>query len=290
MGKGRFPEWLKAKYSVNRQFDETVSIINEHRLHTVCQSADCPNRGECFAEGTATFLILGNVCTRACRFCAVQKGHGQPLDEDEAERVADAVARMKLDYAVITSVTRDDLPDGGAEVFADVIRLVRLKSPQTKIEVLTPDFKGSEQSLKIVADAVPDVFNHNIETVPRLYPAVRPQADYMRSLGVLKKMKTLLPEGKTKSGLMVGLGESSEEVKNVLRDLREAECDLVTIGQYLSPSPDHISIVEFITPDQFKEYEKYAYSIGFSGVASAPLVRSSYHAKKMIVKQDSRQK
>lgn len=282
MGERRLPSWLKVRVSFNERYQNTMAVIKEYGLHTVCQGAECPNRGACFADGTATFMILGAVCTRNCRFCAVEKGEVQAPDLDEPRRVAEAVHQLGLDYAVITSVTRDDLPDGGAWAFAEVIRLIREKSPGTMVEVLTPDFKGNRESLQKVAEARPDVFNHNIETVPRLYPSVRPQANYEQSLQVLAEMKKMLPAVKTKSGIMVGLGESKEEVRAVLTDLRGVNCDLVTIGQYLSPSKQHLPVVEFITPEEFAEYEKMAYALGFTGVASGPLVRSSYHAKRIF--------
>lgn len=284
MAERKFPPWLKVRYSQSGSFNNTVSIINDNNLHTVCQSALCPNRGECFAEGTATFLILGNVCTRSCLFCAISKGRVEAIDCEEPERVAKAISEMKLDFAVITSVTRDDLPDGGAFIFVETIRMIRKYSPGTGIEVLTPDFKGDEDALKAVASANPDVFNHNIETVPRLYPVVRPEADYGRSLKVLKKMRELMPQAGIKSGLMAGIGEERDEVYKVLEDLRSAGCNLLTIGQYLSPSQKHLPVKEFVTPEQFKEYGAYATSLGFEAVASAPLVRSSYHAKKMVQK------
>lgn len=277
----RKPSWLKVRLSLDGEYQKTEEIIKKFKLHTVCKEADCPNRGACFAEGTATFMILGDLCTRNCRFCAVGKGPTRPLDPDEPSRVAEAVQRMGLSYAVITSVTRDDLPDGGAQAFAEVIRAIRELSPKTLIEVLTPDFQGNMDSLEMVAEARPDVFNHNIETVERLYPTVRPQANYGRSLRVLAEMKRLLPTVKTKSGLMVGLGEKQAEVQTVMEDLRAASCDLLTIGQYLSPSKNHLPVEEYITPEQFKEYERRGLDLGFIGVASGPLVRSSYHAKKL---------
>jgi lipoic acid synthetase len=258
-----------------------MAVIKAYRLHTVCEGAECPNRGACFGEGTATLMILGAVCTRNCRFCAVTKGRADALDPDEPRRVAAAICQLGLDYAVITSVTRDDLPDGGAGAFAAVIRQIRAQSPRTLIEVLTPDFRGNREALQTVADACPDVFNHNLETVPRLYSSVRPQANYRQSLQVLARMKKLAPEIKTKSGFMVGLGERKEEVRELLTDLRQADCDLVTIGQYLSPSKQHLPVVGFITPEEFAEYERIAYSLGFAGVASGPLVRSSFHAKQI---------
>ena len=280
MTKIPFPDWIRAKYPQNEKLNQTVALLDELRLHTVCQSARCPNQGGCFADGTATFLILGNICTRSCRFCAVNKGKAEPLDEDEPHRVAEAVKRMKLDYVVITSVTRDDLADGGAAAFAETIRQIRTVS-SCMIEILTPDFMGNCKALQIIADAQPTVFNHNVETIPRLYPVIRPQADYQRSLWVLLTMRNLLPQAKIKSGLMVGFGERKEEVVGVLEDLRKAGCDFITIGQYLAPSTVHHPVVEFIHPEKFTEYEQIAQSLGFTGVASGPLVRSSYHAKKI---------
>lgn len=267
---------------MNEQFKNTTSIIERHGLRTVCQGAECPNRWTCYGEGIATFLILGGICTRNCRFCAVDKGKPTDLDLKEPDRVVEVIGQLGLDYAVITSVTRDDLPDGGAGVFAEIIRLVHQKSPKTLIEVLTPDFRGDVESLRKVAAARPDVFNHNLETIHRLYPFVRPQAVYEQSLRILAEMKQMAPKVITKSGIMVGLGEKPEEVREVFADLRQVNCDLLTIGQYLSPSKHHLPVTEFITPDQFIEYEKIAYSLGFSGVVSGPFVRSSYHAKEIF--------
>lgn len=282
MTQKRFPSWLKVHTQLNDDYRKTRSIIKEYGLHTVCDAAGCPNRGVCYAEGTATFMILGNVCTRNCRFCTVDKGKPTPHDPDEPRRVAEAVQQLGLDYIVITSVTRDDLDDGGAGAFGDVITRIRAGSPEARIEVLTPDFKNKHESLLKIATAQPDVFNHNVETVPRLYSEVRPQANYKQSLDVLERMKKLLPSAKTKSGIMVGLGETKWEIKETLEDLRKVNCDFVTIGQYLSPSKKHLPVVEFITPKVFDEYKVMAYSLGFSGVASGPLVRSSYHAKKLF--------
>lgn len=282
MTQQRFPSWLKFSARLDERYHRTRTIIKENSLHTVCDEAGCPNRGVCYAEGTATFMILGDICTRNCQFCTVGKGEVFPPDPDEPRRVALAVQQMGLDYVVITSVTRDDLEDGGATIFAEVITRIRANCPNTKIEILTPDFKNNQKSLRKVAAARPDVFSHNIETVPRLYSRVRPQADYRRSLAVLEKMKELLATVKTKSGIMVGLGETKDEVKTVLADLRRINCDMVTIGQYLSPSEKHLPVVEFIVPQIFAEYEEMAYSLGFTGVASGPLVRSSYHAKRLF--------
>jgi lipoic acid synthetase len=281
---GRLPPWLKVKVSFDAKYRATMAVIREQNLHTVCQEAGCPNRGPCFASGTATFLILGDICTRSCRFCGVAKGKPAGLDSKEPERVAEAVRQLQLEYAVITSVTRDDLPDGGASAFAAMIAAIRNAAPKTKVEVLTPDFKGNQEALQMIAAARPDVFNHNLETVARLYPAVRPEADYRRSLQVLAGMKSLLPETFTKSGLMVGLGETRNEVLQSLRDLRSVACDLLTIGQYLAPSPQHYPVAEFILPEVFKEHEQIALKMGFRGVAAGPLVRSSYRAGELFGK------
>jgi len=255
-------------------------LLERLHLHTVCQGAKCPNMPECFGRGTATFLILGNVCTRDCRFCAVPEGAPMPPDEDEPRNVAEAVAALNLRHAVVTSVTRDDLADGGSAHFAKTIREIRARCAAS-IEVLTPDFKGNEEDIARVADALPDVFNHNVETVPRLYGAVRPQADYRRSLELLRFVKNRRPEIVTKSGLMVGLSETGEEVVETLKDLRGVGCDFVTIGQYLRPSKAHLPITRFVPPEEFEKLAETARSRGFGGVASAPFVRSSYHAGEM---------
>nr|WP_240951388.1 lipoyl synthase [Caldanaerobacter subterraneus] len=253
------------------------AFLKNMALNTVCQSANCPNMGECFARRTATFMIMGNICTRNCRFCAVEKGHPQPLDEEEPGRVAEAARRLGLKHVVVTSVTRDDLPDGGASHFAKTIYELK-KLPGVTVEVLVPDFMGNEEAIRTVVEAKPDVINHNVETVPRLYSRVRPKADYIRSLNLLKKVKELDPLILTKSGIMVGLGETEEEVIEVMKDLRDIDCDMMTIGQYLRPSHKHIEVAEYVTPEQFKRYEEIGYKLGFKHVASGPLVRSSYHA------------
>ncbi|HHN64100.1 MAG TPA: lipoyl synthase [Nitrospirae bacterium] len=275
----RLPEWLKTKEITGHH--DTKHILRRHGLNTVCEEARCPNRGVCFSRPTATFLILGDRCTRNCGFCSVSSGTPQPLDTTEPERVARAAAEMKLRYVVITSVTRDDLPDGGARQFALTVRMIRSLSEEIKIEVLTPDFKGQKDALEIVLNERPDVFNHNVETVPRLYPVVRPQADYKRSLRVLEMAKEIKKRQITKSGLMVGLGETFQEVVDVLRDLRSHGCDMVTIGQYLRPGKDNIPVVEYVTPGLFDRYRDVAYEMGFSFVASGPLVRSSMNAEEM---------
>jgi lipoic acid synthetase len=273
----RKPEWLKVRLPGGGRHSEVLQFIKGLQLHTVCQSARCPNVGECWARGTATFMILGDVCTRACRFCAVVSGSTVALDLNEPKRVADAAHSLGLKYAVVTSVTRDDLPDGGAAIFATTIREIRARISDCKVEVLIPDFAGDDEALRVVCDAAPDVLNHNIETIHRLYPAVRPQAEYSRSLQLLARAKSL--GLLTKSGLMVGLGEAHNEVINTMRDLREVGCDLLTIGQYLQPTPACIPVVEFIHPEVFAEYRAIGLELGFHHVESGPLVRSSYHAE-----------
>jgi len=256
-------------------------LLSGLRLHTVCQEAHCPNLGECFAEGTATFLILGDTCTRNCRFCAVQHGQPRPVDGQEPEHVAEAAARLGLQHVVITSVTRDDLPDGGAGHFAATVRAVRQRLPSAHVEVLIPDLRSSRQALGTVLAAAPDVLNHNLETVPRLYARVRPGADYERSLQLLAWAKADAPQSLTKSGLMLGLGEHTAEVLQVLHDLRQAGCDLLTLGQYLRPSEAHLPISRYVTPEEFGWYRQKAQEMGFRGVASGPLVRSSHHAREL---------
>ena len=253
-------------------------ILREMNLHTVCQGALCPNIAECFAKGTATFMILGDRCTRNCRFCAVTSGEPAPVDKDEPRRLAAAVREMNLRHVVITSVTRDDLPDGGAGHFASTVEELREESPDVTVEILTPDFQGDEAALRVIALSRPDVFNHNVETVPRLYPTVRPMADYRRSLRVLKKVKGLAREIRTKSGIMLGLGEERTEVSQVLQDLRNVDCSILTVGQYLRPSKAHLEIQEYIHPEVFLEIEEEAKELGFTYVASAPFVRSSFNA------------
>jgi len=262
--------------------EQVQGLIDDLNLHTVCRSASCPNLGECFHSGTATFLILGGICTRGCRFCAVPKGDPPPVDTAEAENVAIAVERMELKHAVVTSVTRDDLPDGGAEQFAACIRNIRGKGKAVTVEVLTPDFAGNRQSLQIVLDEQPDVFNHNVETVPRLYEQVRPRANYQQSLAVLRQAADFgIPW--VKSGLMLGLGETEAEVLAVLADLRQAGVNALTIGQYLRPTREHLPVVDYIHPDRFAFLAEQAKRMGFGHVASGPLVRSSYHAGEVFV-------
>ena len=272
------PEWLKVRLPGGDNYFRLKNLIREHRLNTVCQDARCPNIAECWGAGTATFMILGNVCTRACRFCAVKTGLPQEYDRDEPRRVAEAIGRLDLKHAVITSVDRDDLEDGGAFIFAETIRLTRRSRPGIRVEVLIPDFQGSVDALRMVLGAAPDVLGHNVETVPRLYAQVRPGSRYRRSLNLLRNAKSFGPGPVTKSGLMVGLGESREEILDVLKDLREAGVDIVTIGQYLQPSLANLPVEKFYTPEEFLHLRDAALSLGFRHVASAPLVRSSYHA------------
>jgi lipoic acid synthetase len=276
------PPWLKKRIPPYQDLLKIKSILSENQLHTVCEEARCPNLGECFSGGTATFLILGEICTRNCGFCAVQ--HGLPItpDEREPERVAQAVKKMGLKYVVITSVTRDDLSDGGASHFEKTIQAIRNVDLSIKVEVLIPDFKGDLSSLRIVLEERPDVLNHNIETVLRLYPEVRPQADPRRSLDLLIRSKELYPQVLTKSGFMLGLGETEEEVIDLLRDLRGAECNLLTIGQYLQPRPDRLPVIRYVPPDEFERYKKIGLEMGFRSVASGPFVRSSFHASTMV--------
>lgn len=273
------PSWLTVQAPPEGVLEEMAGILAKGRLHTVCEGACCPNAGECFGLGTATFMILGDVCTRGCRFCAVSKGIPGPPDPAEAEAVARTVKTLNLKHAVITSVTRDDLPDGGAGEFARVVRALRRITPQTSIELLIPDFSGSEAALQTVVEAKPEVIGHNLETVRQLYPQVQPGADYEVSLKVLREVKKLDPRIKTKSGLMVGLGETTREVCRVMADLREAGCDYLTIGQYLQPTPRHLPVKGFVPPDMFAWYREQALERGFARVEAGPLVRSSYHAQ-----------
>ena len=276
------PSWLKKRIPPIQEIEKVRAILGRGDLHTVCEEARCPNLGDCFSKGTATFLILGRVCTRNCGFCAVERGDPVPLGEAEPETVARAVRELKLQYVVVTSVTRDDLRDGGASHYANVIRAIRAQDPGVKIEVLIPDLKGDRAGLAIILRERPDVLNHNVETVPRLYPQVRPQADYGRSLELLKSAKEAEPSILTKSGLMLGLGETHEEVLNLLADLREVGCDFLTIGQYLQPRSDRLPVVRYVPPEEFEDYRRIAQDMGFRGVASGPFVRSSFHASQMF--------
>jgi len=274
----RRPEWLRAPAPAGENYQDIKQIIGRLRLHTVCESAACPNVGECWNHRAATFMILGNVCTRRCGFCAVEKGAPLPVDYDEPRRVAEAVAAMGLRFAVVTSVNRDDREDGGAELFALVIRAIRERVAGCGVEVLVPDFQGSRRAVETVLEAAPDVFNHNTETVPRLYRQVRLGARYERSLDVLEHARRTAPAIPTKSGLMLGLGETGAEVRAVLRDLRAHQVDILTLGQYLRPSPKHLPIVRYVPPEEFAELRAAACEMGFRHVEAGPLVRSSYHA------------
>ena len=274
----RRPDWLRVKAPVSKAYNETRKLMRAHNLVTVCEEAACPNIGECWSQKHATMMILGSVCTRACAFCNVATGRPDLLDPHEPENVGAAVATLGLKHVVITSVDRDDLDDGGAQHFADTISAIRAQSPTTTIEVLTPDFLRKEGAVEIVVAARPDVFNHNMETVPRLYPSIRPGARYFHSLAVLHKVKTLDPSIFTKSGIMVGLGETDEEVGQLMDDLRSAEVDFMTIGQYLQPTPKHAEVERFVTPDIFTQYSKTGRAKGFLLISATPLTRSSYHA------------
>jgi len=276
------PVWLKKRIPPIQEIEKVKAILGRGNLHTVCEEARCPNLGECFSKGTATFLILGRVCTRNCGFCAVEHGTPLSLNASEPETVARAVGELKLQYVVLTSVTRDDLQDGGASHYAKAIQAIRALGPGVKIEVLIPDLNGDRTALETILKEQPDVLNHNIETVPRLYPQVRPQADYRRSLKMLKRAKETEPSILTKSGFMLGLGETQEEVLNLLADLREVRCDFLTIGQYLQPRSDRLPVVRYVAPDEFEEYRKIAKGMRFKGVASGPFVRSSFHACQMF--------
>ena len=275
---GERPRWLKAPAPVGENYRRLKDMVAELGLHTVCESAACPNIGDCWNRKTATFMILGNVCTRRCGFCAVQKGAPGEADYDEPRRVAEAVSRMGLHYAVITSVNRDDRKDGGAELFALTIEAIRERIANCRVEVLVPDFQGSHAAMDIVLAARPDVLNHNTETAPRLYRTVRIGSDYRRSLDMLRYAKSAAPGIPTKSGIMLGLGESDEEVRQVMRDLREHNVDIFTIGQYLRPSPDHLAIQKFYAPEEFDAFRRFGENLGFSHVEAGALVRSSYHA------------
>jgi len=278
----RKPPWLKKRIPPFQDLQKVKSILDGAELHTVCEEARCPNLGECFCGGTATFLILGRICTRNCGFCAVEHGISAPADGTEPEKVAHAVRKMGLQYVVITSVTRDDLFDGGASLFAKTIQAIRASNPKIKVEVLIPDFQGDLSSLKAVLKECPDVLNHNVETISRLYPEVRPQANYKRSLDLLRKSKELHPDISTKSGFMLGLGETENEVLELLRDLRQAGCDFLTIGQYLQPRKDRLPVVRYVPPEEFEEYKRIGEEMGFRAVASGPFVRSSFHAFEMF--------
>jgi lipoic acid synthetase len=276
----RRPEWLKVSLPQGESYRAVKGLVEQHRLHTVCESARCPNVGECWGAGTATFMILGDVCTRSCGFCAVKTGRPTELDLDEPRRLAAAIKTLGLRHAVITSVNRDELPDGGAGIFAESIRAVRREQPGCRIEVLIPDFRGVWEALQLVLDARPDILNHNTETVPRLYGVARPQAKYERSLELLQRAKQ---QGAfTKTGIMAGLGETDAEIESVMRDLRAVECDVLTIGQYLQPTKQHLAVQRFVPPETFRKYREDALALGFRYCESGPLVRSSYHAERQV--------
>ena len=274
------PAWIRARNPSSPRVQQLKEVLRAHRLHTVCEEAACPNIGECFVSGTATFMIMGKLCTRRCPFCDVAHGRPEPLDPQEPQHLAQTIAAMGLRFVVITSVDRDDLRDGGAAHFVDCIQTLRQHSPQTSIEILVPDFRGRlDKALDILVQGPPDVFNHNLETIPRLYKQARPGADYAHSLRLLAEFKQRLPEVPTKSGLMVGLGESDDEIVAVMRDLRAHGCNLLTIGQYLQPGPHHLPVERYVHPDDFARLAEIGSDMGFEHVASGPMVRSSYHAE-----------
>jgi len=278
----RKPSWLKVKAPGGPNYIALKQMMRDLKLHTVCEEAHCPNIGECWEHKAATFMILGDVCTRNCAYCAVAHGTPAPLDAGEPQRLADAVAQMGLQHVVITSVDRDDLPNGGAEMFAESIQEIRRRLPETSIEVLIPDFKGNPAALRIVVDAKPDILNHNLETIARLYRIARPGGRYARALELLNRAKDLNPESLTKSGIICGLGEDWDELRVAMRDLRAARVDILTIGQYLRPSDEHLPIARWYTPDEFAELKRYGLALGFRHVESGPLVRSSYHAWEQV--------
>ena len=280
--KTKKPPWLTRRLPSGPEYEKIRGLMNRGRLHTVCQEAKCPNIWECFSNRTATFLILGDRCTRNCRFCAVAHNPVEPPDPAEPMRVAQSVEKLGLTYVVVTSVTRDDLPDGGAGHFAKTIREIHRRIPEAVIEVLIPDFKGDAEALRTVLEAQPQVLNHNIETVPRLYAAVRPGAVYARSLELLARVRTIDASISTKSGLMLGLGETTSEIRQTLQDLLDAECRMLTMGQYLQPSKNHLPVARFVPPAEFDQWQKTAFQMGFGEVASGPFVRSSYHAKELF--------
>jgi lipoic acid synthetase len=277
------PDWIRVKMPISPEVSRIKKLLRKHKLASVCEEAQCPNLGECFSGGTATFMIMGEICTRRCPFCDVAHGRPNPLDENEPRELAEAIAEMQLKYVVITSVDRDDLRDGGAQHFANCIRETRALTPGIRVEVLVPDFRGRmDIALDILEKEAPDVFNHNLETVPSLYKAVRPGSDYLWSLDLLKKYKQRRPDVLTKSGLMLGLGETAEELYQVMRDMRAHDIDMITLGQYLQPSRNHLPVSRFVPPEEFEAFGKYAEELGFKSVASGPLVRSSYHADKQV--------
>ena len=275
----RKPDWIRSKVPSNPEVSRLKALLREHQLHTICEEAACPNLGECFTQGTATFLIMGQICTRRCPFCDVAHGKPDPLDENEPAHLAKTIAAMKLKHVVVTSVDRDDLRDGGAAHFRECIKEIRTQSPKTNIEVLVPDFRGRMNvALEVLAECPPDIFNHNLESIPRLYKAVRPGSDYQWSLDLIKKFQAQHPNVPTKSGLMLGLGETIDEIKQVMQDLRDHGCRMLTLGQYLQPSRHHLAVERFVTPAEFDDLAIVAKEMGFQHVASGPMVRSSYHA------------
>lgn len=281
VAKPKKPDWLRVKLPIGENYKHVRGLVDTHKLHTICESGNCPNMGECWGEGTATFMILGNICTRSCGFCAVATGRPEAVDWDEPQRVAEAIHLMKVRHAVITSVDRDELKDGGSTIWYNTIKAVKALNPQTTLETLIPDFKGQKENIQPVIEAAPEVVSHNVETVERLTRQVRIQAKYWRSMEVLRTLK----EGgmRTKSGMMLGLGEKKEEVIQSMHDLRNNGVDVITLGQYLQPSKKHLSVVRFVHPDEFAEYRELGYSIGFDYVESGPLVRSSYHSDKHVI-------
>ena len=281
------PSWIRVRVTEGENFQDLKQMVRSGRLHTVCEEARCPNIFDCWNRRTATFMILGDVCTRACRFCAVTSGRPAELDLGEPARVAESVAELGLKHAVITSVDRDDLRDGGSGIFARTIRAIRRRSPNTTIEVLTPDFQGDLEAIRTVVEAGPDIFNHNTETVPRLYARVRPKAVYANSLGLLRHVKAMVPSMVTKSGLMVGLGETEVELLEVFRNMREHNIDVLTVGQYLRPSKKHVDVARYYHPDEFRSLKEQALSMGFGHVEAGPLVRSSYHADEQVPARNS---
>lgn len=280
LARTKKPDWLKVKLPIGENYRHVRGLVDTHKLHTICESGNCPNMGECWGAGTATFMILGNVCTRSCGFCAVATGRPDPLDWDEPQRVAEAIFLMKVKHAVITSVDRDEIKDGGSVIWANTVKAVRALNPATTLETLIPDFKGDKENIGRIIAVAPEVVSHNIETVERLTRQVRIQAKYHRSMDVIRTLK----EGgmRTKSGIMLGLGETREEVVQTLRDLRDNGCDVVTIGQYLQPTPKHLPVARFVHPDEFSEYQAIGYDLGLDHVESGPLVRSSYHSEKHL--------
>lgn len=280
----RLPEWFRVPAPGSEGYRALKNLMRGLNLHTVCESARCPNIGECWNSGTATFMILGDVCTRSCGFCAVKTGRPEGLDTEEPERVAEAVQTMGLRHAVVTSVNRDELPDGGARIFAETIYAIRRLCRHTKVEVLIPDFQGNWRALHMVIEAAPDILNHNVETVPRLYKTMRPQAKYDRSLALLKRAKAMGRNMPTKSGIMVGAGETPAEVRQTTRDIADCKTDILTIGQYLQPSAQHVPVARFYHPDEFLELKQFALTLGFRHVESGPLVRSSYHAADQVAR------